>query len=59
MKRKRNSLVPIGDALVDLPGPGPSAQARRGFTRFDQVGQLVRASEEDPDRGFMARVQAS
>ena len=33
-----------------------SPQARRHFTRFDQVEQLVRASEADPDRGFMARL---
>ena len=48
MQRQRNSLVPIGDAFVDLPGPVPSAQARRGFTRFDQVGQLVRAAKRTP-----------
>ena len=28
------------------------------FTRFDQVNQLVGASEADPDRGFMARMLA-
>ena len=33
-----------------------SPQARRHFTRFDQVEQLVRASEADPDTGFMARL---
>ena len=33
-----------------------SLQARRHFTRFDQVEQLVRASEADPARGFMARL---
>ena len=33
-----------------------SSQARRHFTRFDQVEQLVRASEADPARGFMARL---
>ena len=33
-------------------------QARRGFTQADQVNQLVRASEADPDRGFMARMMA-
>ena len=35
-----------------------SPQARRHFTRFDQVEQLVRASEADPDTGFMARLMA-
>ena len=33
-----------------------SLQAWRHFTRFDQVEQLVRASEADPARGFMARL---
>ena len=28
------------------------------FTRFDQVNQLVEASEADPDMGFMARLMA-
>ena len=31
-------------------------QARHHFTRFDQVEQLVRASEATPDTGFMARL---
>ena len=31
-------------------------QARHHFTRFDQVNQLVRASEANPDLGFMARL---
>ena len=35
-----------------------SPQARHHFTRFDQVEQLVRASEADPDTGFMARLMA-
>ena len=33
-----------------------SPQARRHFTRFDQVDQLVRAALADPDTGFMARL---
>ena len=33
-----------------------SPQARRHFTRFDQVDQLVRAAQADPDTGFMARL---
>ena len=33
-------------------------QARHHFTRFDQVGQLVGASEADPEMGFMARLLA-
>ena len=35
-----------------------SPQARHHFTRFDQVNQLVGASEADPDLGFMARLMA-
>ena len=61
--RKRSSLVPVGEALADLPGPvqalrETSPQALHHFTRFDQVNQLVAASEADPDRGFMARLLA-
>ena len=33
-------------------------QAMHHFTRFDQVNQLVEASEADPDMGFMARLLA-
>ena len=36
----------------------PSPLARRHFTRFDQVEQLVRASEAAPDTGFMGRLMA-
>ena len=36
----------------------PSPPARRGFTRFDQVDQLIEAREADPDLGFMARTMA-
>ena len=52
MERKQNSLVAGSEALDDLPGP---VQARHHFTVADQVNQLVRASETDPDLGFMAR----
>ena len=63
MERKPGELVPIGDALADLPGPVQAIRktpppAQRAFTRFDQVNQLVGASEADPDRGFMARLMA-
>ena len=62
MQRQRGELVPIGDALADLPGPVkaliPSRPTQRHFTRFDQVNQLVTASEADPDLGFMARTMA-
>ena len=53
--RQRGELVPIGEALADLPGP---VQAVHHYTRFDQVNQLVSASEADPDLGFMARLLA-
>ena len=64
MQRKRGGLVPIGDAvsgLDDVAVPAireASPQARHHFTRFDQVNQLVGASEADPDLGFMARLLA-
>ena len=63
MERQRSELVPIGDALADLDGPvaairAASPQALHHFTRFDQVNQLVSASEADPALGFMARMMA-
>ena len=63
MQRKRDDLVPIGDAEVALDKPveafrDASPQARHHFTRLDQVELLVRASEADPDLGFMARLLA-
>ena len=63
MQRQRSELVPIGDALADLGGPvkairETSPQALHHFTRFDQVNQLVSASEADADLGFMARTMA-
>ena len=59
--RKRSSLVPVGEALADLPGPvqalrEATPQALHHFTQADQVNQLVRASEANPDLGFMARM---
>ena len=56
-------MIPIGEALADLGGPirafhEASPQAVHHFTRFDQVNQLVSASEADPDLGFMARMMA-
>ena len=63
MQRKRDGLVPIGEAFGGLGGPvkairESSPQAIHHFTRFDQVHQLVGASEADPDLGFMARTMA-
>ena len=63
MPRKRDGLVPIGEALADLGGPvkelrEASPQAVHHFTQADQVNQLVGASEADPDLGFMARLMA-
>ena len=63
MKRTRDGLVPIREAVSSLGGPlkalrEASPQALHHFTRFDQVNQLVGASEADPDRGFMARLMA-
>ena len=64
MQRQRDGeLVPIAEAFSDLSGPvaairDASPQALHHFTRFDQVNQLVSASEADPDRGFMVRMMA-
>ena len=63
MLRKRDGLLPVREALADLPGPAPalrdgSPPAQHSFTVADQVEQLVTASEADPDRGFLARTMA-
>ena len=63
MARKRDGLVPIGEAFGGLDGPvktirKASPQTHHHFTLADQVNQLVWASEADPDRGFMARTMA-
>ena len=63
MQRNRGELVPIGEVFGGLDGPvkairEASPQALHHFTRFDQVDQLVGASEADPDLGFMARLMA-
>ena len=62
-RKQQDGLVPIGEAVSGLGGPVKSIakispQARRGFTRFDQVNQLVEAREADADLGFMARLMA-
>ena len=61
MQRKHGELVPISEVMADLPGPVQalrevSPQAVHHYTRFDQVNQLVTASETTPDLGFMARM---
>ena len=63
MQRQRGELVPIGEVIGGLGGPvkklrDATPQAVHHFTRFDQVNQLVEASEADPDMGFMARMMA-
>ena len=64
MARKRGGLVSIEDAFSDLDDDPvkvrreASPQAVHHFTQADQVNQLVRASEADPDMGFMARLMA-
>ena len=63
MQRKRDGFIPIGEALTGPSRPVKAIRpavpgAQRGFTRADQVNQLVRASETDPDLGFMARLLA-
>ena len=62
MQRQRGELVPVAEVIADLPGPvqalrDASPQAVHHFTRFDQVNQLVSASEADPDLG-LARMMA-
>ena len=63
MQRKRNELIPVGEAGGGFGGPVKNAiqtspQARHHFTQVDQVNQLVTAREADPDLGFMARLMA-
>ena len=63
MARKRDSLVPAGEASGSLDGPvkelaKSSPQARHHYTRFDQIEQLVGASEAEAETGFMARLMA-
>ena len=63
MQRQRGELVPLAEVIADLDGPvkairEASPQARHHFTRFDQVNQLVSASEADASLGFMARMMA-
>ena len=63
MQSKRGELVPVAEVLSDLDGPvaairDTSPQALHHYSRFDQVNQLVSASEAQPDLGFMARMMA-
>ena len=60
MQSKRDELVPVAEVVSRLGGPvaairDTSLQALHHFTRFDQVNQLVSASEAAPALGFMAR----
>ncbi len=60
MERKRDGLLPIGEAFGGLDGlvqavRDASPQARDHYRLVDQVDALVRASETDPETGFMAR----
>ena len=61
MQRKQGGLVPFAATLADLHGPVQAPRevpARSGFTRVDQVNQLVAACETNPERSFMARMMA-
>ena len=60
MERKQGKLLPIGEAFGGLAGMvealrNASPQARDHYRLVDQVDALVRASETDPETGFMAR----
>ena len=60
MERKRGELLPIGEAFGGLDGLVQAVceaapQARDHYRLVDQVDALVRASETDPEPGFMAR----
>lgn len=54
----REKLQPVGEIAEEmgLARRPRTPQAVHHFTRFDQVNQLVGASEADPDTGFMARL---
>ncbi len=56
MQRQRGELVPIAEALADLPGPIQALHRdrppQRGFTLADQIDRLVGASEATPATGF-------
>ena len=63
MRSKGAELVPVAEVVSRLDGPvaairAATPQALHHFTRFDQVNQLVSASEADPNLGFMARLLA-
>ena len=63
MQRKRDELVSFGAVFSVLDGKvkealQPLPQAKHHFTQADQVDQLVRACEEEPDLGFMVRLMA-
>ena len=60
MERKRDGLRHISEAFGGLDGlvksvQDASPQARDHYRLRDQVEALVRASETDPEPGFMAR----
>ena len=54
MQSKRGELIPVAEVVSRLGGPvaairEASPQALHHFTRFDQVNQLVSASEAAPE----------
>lgn len=58
---QQDGFVPVSKALADLPGPlkalcKSSPQALHHFTQADQIDQLIKAREAEPDLGFMARL---
>ena len=62
-KHDKDEWFPIGGTDSDQDGirhplMEGSPQARHHFTRIDQIDQLVGASEDEPEMGFMARMIA-
>ena len=56
MQRQRVELVPVAEALADLPGPVqaliPSPPTQRHFTRADQVKPACRGPRIGPQSRF-------
>ena len=56
--KRGNNLTPLAEIVRRDPTADTDLRARHHFTRFDQIDQLVGASEAEADLGFMARMMA-